>query len=117
MEPRALLRVGGEPFFITGRGVGVIGTLVEGSLRFAWPATVAIPGGPEGVVIEHVACIESARVPDPPHELPGMLFGAERGSERAELLLGLLRPGTLLTITGPAVISPADGRFPARTLV
>ena len=47
----------------------------------------------------------------------GLIFGAERGTERAGLLLRLLRPGTILTLTGDAVIDPTDARYPARMLV
>ncbi len=117
MQKEAKLRVRGEPFFITGRGLGVIGYPVDCSLRFAQPVTVAIPGGPDGEVIEHVAHVEAARVREPPGELPGLVFPAERGSARAELLRALLRPGTLLKLTGDAVIYPSDNRFPQGRLI
>jgi hypothetical protein len=111
-QPQAKLRVRGEPFFIATRGLGVIGELVEGDLFFARPVTVAIPGGPEGDVIEQVGAVESARLAEPPHELPGLIFlDAMRGTERGEFLRSLLQPGTVLTLTGPGVVEPSDPRF------
>ena len=106
MALRATFLVRSEPFFIAGRGVASIGDLVEGDLRLGALVTASIPGGPGGLPLAHEAGVEAAQHVDPDgsrRDRPALLFRAERGSESAELLRGLLRPGTLLILTGPGV--------------
>lgn len=116
MEAQVKFRVRDRAFTITGRGVAVIGWLDEGSLRCAQPVTVAIPAGHDGDIIEQ-SIVEAARLAEPPHELPGLIFLTDTNGEHAALLTRLLVDGTVLTITGPAVVDPSSAWWEKRTLI
>ena len=116
MEAQAKFRVRDRAFAITGRGIGVIGWLDQGSLRCGQPVSVAIPGGQDGDIIEQ-SIVEAARLAEPPHELPGLIFLTDTNGEHAALLRRLLMDGTVLTITGPAVVDPSSPWYEKRTLI
>jgi hypothetical protein len=105
----SVLRVRNEPFFLTGRGLAVVCEPVDGDVRLFLPATVTIPGGPDGPQVEHVDVVEAVldRSGDQVREWPGLVIRTERDSAHAELLRGLLQPGTLVSLTGPAA-APAS---------
>jgi hypothetical protein len=116
MEAQVKFRVRDWSFTITGRGVGVIGWLDQGSLRCGQPVTVAIPGGDDGDIIEQ-SIVEAARLAEPPHELPGLIFLTDTNSAYAALLRRLLVEGTVLTLTGPGVVGPSSPWWEKRTLL
>jgi hypothetical protein len=72
---------------------------VDGDAWYGAAATVALPAGSAAEPVLEVAVVESARVDG--SERPGLVFRAERGSEREVWLRELLRPGSLLTLTEP----------------
>jgi hypothetical protein len=116
MDAQVKFRVRDRAFTIAGRGIGVIGWLDQGSLWCARPVTVSIPGGPNGDVIEQ-SHVEAARLAEPPHELPGLIFRTDPDGEHAALLMRLLVDGTVLTLTGPAVVDPSNPWYEKRTLI
>lgn len=61
MEPAARLRVTDGPFWITGRGLAILGEMVEGDLYLARAVTVEIPLPSGGVHVEEVSHVNSAR--------------------------------------------------------
>jgi hypothetical protein len=111
MESTVRLRVTDGPFWITGRGLAVIGEMIEGDLYLARVVTVEIPLASGGVHVEEVPSVSAARHTGPP-DRPALIFPAERGTERAEQLRAILQPGMVLTLTGPAVIPSSSSAPP-----
>jgi hypothetical protein len=99
-----ILRVRGEPFFITGRGLAVTCEFEAGEARLGFPATatIEIPGG--APLVEAIIAVEAAldRSTASAREWPALIFAVDRPGERAELLRQLLRPGVRISLTGPA---------------